>query len=232
MQLLDAATRFVADWVILIDGTFNTNELRLPLLECVGVLSTNKTFPVAFSYCPSESAESIGFVWESLKDECFIPNIAEPRVIIGDWAAGLIASVPKAFPNARFQGCDWHAVGAMLKWYRGKTKDYTSEEIDGSGEKLLPHQTKADLRVPGLHHFSWQYIQSETKPALETNRAILTALLRPDDREYIDVHWRSVEESVIYYYTKQYPNLGATSSQRVESYHPVIRKITNGQLSF
>jgi len=114
---LDAAARFVAGWVIVIDGTFNTNELRLPLLVCVGVLSTNETFPVAFSYCPSESAGSIGFVWESLKAECFVHDtVAEPHVIIGDWAGGLIASVPKAFPNAQYQGCDWHAVGAMLKY--------------------------------------------------------------------------------------------------------------------
>ena len=76
---LEAAQRFVADWLIVIDGTFNTNELRLPLLVVVGVLSTNKTFPVAFSFCPSESAESIGFVWESLKEECFIGDIPPPR---------------------------------------------------------------------------------------------------------------------------------------------------------
>jgi hypothetical protein len=37
---------------------------------------------------------------------------------------------------------------------------------------------------------------------------------------------------VIYYYTKQYLNLGFIASQRGESYHPVVRKITNGQLSF
>ena len=37
---------------------------------------------------------------------------------------------------------------------------------------------------------------------------------------------------MVYYYTKQYANLGSTASQRGESYHPVIRKITNGQLSF
>jgi MULE transposase domain len=115
-EQLDAAQRFVADWLIVIDGTFNTNELRLPLLVCVGVLSTNQTFPVAFSYCPSESKDSIAFVWESLKAECFIPGIAPPRVILGDWAAGLQASIPAAFPDVRFQGCDWHAVGAMLKW--------------------------------------------------------------------------------------------------------------------
>jgi hypothetical protein len=86
--------------------------------------------------------------------------------------------------------------------------------------------------VPGLHHFSWKYLQSETLEDLEANRETLMDLLRPHDRYYIDVHWRKVEEAVVYYYTKMYANLGSTSSQRGESYHPVVRKITNGQLSF
>jgi hypothetical protein len=173
-----------------------------------------------------------GFVWESLKAECFTAGVAPPRVIIDDWAPGLRASIPIAFPNARFQGCDWHAVEAMLRWFRGKDKDYTSEEIDGSGEQLAKGQTKADLRVSGLHHFSWQYIQSGTLIDLEANRTILADLLRPRDRSYINSHWFGNEESVIYYYTKIYANLGSTASQRGESYHPVVRKITNGQLSF
>jgi hypothetical protein len=63
------------------------------------------------------------------------------------------------------------------------------------------------------------------------NRATLIALLRPQDRYYIDVHWRKVEEAVVYYYTQMYANLRPTASQRGESYHPVIRKITNSQLS-
>jgi hypothetical protein len=37
---------------------------------------------------------------------------------------------------------------------------------------------------------------------------------------------------VVYYYTQMYANLRSSASQRVESYHPVLRKITNGQLSF
>ena len=135
---LEAAQRFVADWLVIIDGTFNTNEDRLPLLVVGGTLNNGQTFPVAFSYCPSESAESIGFVWESLKVECFTGDVPPLHVVLGDWAGGLIASVPEAFPNSRYQGCDWHAVGAMLKWYRGTKRDYTSEEIDGSSEQLKP----------------------------------------------------------------------------------------------
>ncbi len=170
-------------------------------------------------------------MWECLKAECFADGISPPRVVIGDWAAGLIASVPVAFPNCQFQGCDWHAVQAMTKWYR-KEKNYTSEEIDGSNEMLQAGQTKADLRVPGLTHFSWRYIQSESIEELQTNRAALIALLRPGDQWYIDQHWRSKENEVIYYFTKRYANLGSTASQRGESYHPVVREITSGQLSF
>jgi hypothetical protein len=86
---LEAAQRFMADWLIIIDSTFNTNVLKLPLLVVVGVLNINKTFLVVFLFCPSESTESIGFIWESLKAECFINDISVPRVIMGDWAPEL-----------------------------------------------------------------------------------------------------------------------------------------------
>jgi hypothetical protein len=119
----------------------------------------------------------------------------------------------------------------MLKWFQ-RDKNYTSEEIDGSIEKLQPGQTKADLRVPGLHHFYWKYVQSETLDDLRMNRATLVALLRPGHRYYINNHWRGREKEVVYYYTKKYPNLSSTASQRDESYHPMIREITSGQLSF
>jgi hypothetical protein len=86
---------------LVIDGTFNTNKYRLPLLIAVGVLNSGRTFPVSFSYCPSESDESFSFIWESLKEECFkpdqnLPAPPPPRVFFGDQAGGLISSILKA----------------------------------------------------------------------------------------------------------------------------------------
>src|SRR5437764_1047237 len=229
-EQLEAAKRFCSGWLIVIDGTFNTNRERLPLLVVVGVLNSGRTFPVCFSYCQSESAESISFVWESLKAECFIPGkIPPPRVILGDWAGGLIKSVPMAFPEAQFQGCDWHAVQAMLKWYRGKERNYTVEEVEGSNEKLQEGQQP---RVVGLKSLSWNYIKSITLDELKSNKKALLAVMRPHDRWYILTEWEPKEESFIWCYTKSYPNLGSTSSQRGESYHPIVKEITNGQLSF
>ena len=69
-EQLKAAQRFVSDWSLVIDGTFNTNMDRLPLLIAVGVLNSGHTFPIAFSYVPSESDESLSFFWDSMKEEC------------------------------------------------------------------------------------------------------------------------------------------------------------------
>ena len=101
---LEAAQRFIADWLIIIDGIFNINKLDLPLFVIVGVLSTGQTFPVAFSYCPAESTKSISFVQDYLKQEYFTGDIPLPRIILGDQAADLISSVPEAFPNSQYQG--------------------------------------------------------------------------------------------------------------------------------
>jgi hypothetical protein len=69
---LEAAQRFFC----LINGrAFNTNVERLPLVATVGIINGVKTFPIAFSYCPSEIYESYMIYWKSLEEECFIARI-------------------------------------------------------------------------------------------------------------------------------------------------------------
>lgn len=57
-RLMEATGRFVSDFCVYIDGTFNTNKLKMPLLIAVGQLNSGKTFPIAFSWCPDEDEES------------------------------------------------------------------------------------------------------------------------------------------------------------------------------
>ena len=68
----------------MVDGTFNTNKLRLPLLTSVGIIGTGKIFPVPLSYCPGETAASYNFFFESLRSEVFIDGVADPGVVMGD----------------------------------------------------------------------------------------------------------------------------------------------------
>ena len=87
-ERLDAAAYVCLTGLLVIDGTFNINKDRLPLLIAVGVLNSGKTFPVCFSYYLSESTESFAFVWDSLKEECFKPDGNPPalsylRILLG-----------------------------------------------------------------------------------------------------------------------------------------------------
>ena len=208
--------RFIAGFLLVVDGTFNTNALRLPLLIAVGITNSGKTFPLAFSYCPSESAESYKFFFDCLNEEVFTDGVLLPGVVLGDEAGGLIAAMndaktAKPMTGVVLQHCNWHAVEAMKKHFRNN--GYKKDAIDD------------------LSDLSWAYIKSATVKELETSRHALLNALQPSDRDYIANIRYSKEYRVIYAYTKRYPNLGAMATQRGESYHPVMREITNGQLS-
>jgi hypothetical protein len=77
----------------MINKIFNINKLRLPLFMLINVLNINKAFLVVFSFYLSKSAESISFMWESLKIEYFINGVLLHHIIISDWVKGLIISV-------------------------------------------------------------------------------------------------------------------------------------------
>jgi hypothetical protein len=134
-QQVVLAQRFVAGFVLVVDDTFNTNSLQLPLLIAVGITNSGKTFPVAFSYCPSESKESYDFFFQSLKEEAFACDIQSLKVVVGDQAGGLIASLNPAspspnrpFPGVQLQHCNWHAVESMKAKYR--KSGYKSDEVE------------------------------------------------------------------------------------------------------
>jgi hypothetical protein len=107
---------------------------------------------------------------------------------------------------------------------RYRKSGYKKEEIDRVWKDNILINT-------GLADLSWRYIKSISTDKLEANRQLLIDALRPEDKRYIKDIWQSKEKRVVWYYTKFYLNLGSTASQRGESYHSVMREITNGQLS-
>lgn len=87
--------RFGSEAVIQTDATFNTNNLLLPLSVLVMITNTNTTFPVTYCFVASESAETFMFMYDCMRDLFFYDNCPEPAVLLGDFAAGLIASMTK-----------------------------------------------------------------------------------------------------------------------------------------
>ena len=91
-HLITLAKRFVSNWIMEIDVTFNTNNRRLLLLVATGVAVTGHTVPVAFAYIVSESTEAFEFFFECFDELVFNNGSSSPRVVLSDQAQGLIAS--------------------------------------------------------------------------------------------------------------------------------------------
>ena len=92
--------------VLLMDCTYKTNRYRLPLLEIVGVTSTDMTFSVAFAYLQYEKEDN--YTWalgilRSVMDENTLPSI-----IVTDRELALMNAICMVFPATKNLLCRWH----------------------------------------------------------------------------------------------------------------------------
>lgn len=177
--------------------------------------------PVAFSYTPSESAESFTFFFDCMRTEFYYDGVCEPAVVIVDHSSGIISAydTDKALPQSKLQICTWHVQTAMIRWLGDH--QYTREDIDGDEHKGLA----------GLRQLIKNYVYSYTFDELETNRTLLINSLQPEDRHYIVDNWQMKESRLVVAYTKQYTNLGCRASQTVESQNRLIHQVTHGHMS-
>ena len=224
-EQIKMARQFASSFVLVTDATFNTNENRLPLSVIVAVTHIMTSFPVAYCYVKSKSETSFLFLGESMKDLFFYDQCRGPRIVLGDFAAGLIAAFTKKLSpstmeyemsfkldamdstDCLLQHCNWHAAEAIKA-------------------KLTKEGYLSDLRRD-LHSLVWTWIKSVTESEADSNRDILLEQLREQEKEYLLSYYERKKRQFITAYTKRYPNLGCASTQRGESMHPVIKNITN-----
>jgi hypothetical protein len=93
--------------VLIMDSTYKTNKYRQPLLEIVGITSTDKTFVVGFGYMECEKMENYCWVLEKLKG-LFIKQDLFPNVILTDRELALMNAIEVVFPHAVNLLCTWH----------------------------------------------------------------------------------------------------------------------------
>jgi len=148
-ELMKLARRFTLDWMIQVDGTFNTNRIRMPLIDCLGVSNTGKSFLFAFCFVTSESFDNWGFTLDSLARIVF-DGLPLPRVVITDQGLGLRACFLDIWPNCTLQFCEWHAAENVRR--RLAAQKYKKEDRNAIMELV------------------WPYIWLATEPELEVNR--------------------------------------------------------------
>ncbi|KJZ69900.1 hypothetical protein HIM_10711 [Hirsutella minnesotensis 3608] len=212
--------RFLSGFLMQTDATFNTNSLHLPLSVMVGITNTGRTFPLAFAFLKSESAEAFEFVNAQLAELIWY-DCPPPRVVLGDQSKGLTAAM--ALSQARadqgsqrgdqqiLQLCEWHAAESIKK-------------------RLLDSGRYTKERREDLLRLIWEYIQAPDEEQLGKGRHKLLAEMREPERLYVENNWKEKEKQFARAHTRHYPNLGCNTTQRNESYHVVVKASLNRQL--
>ncbi|XP_050896317.1 protein FAR1-RELATED SEQUENCE 6-like [Lathyrus oleraceus] len=95
--------------VLIIDSTYKTNKYRLPLLEMVGVTSTEKTYYVGFAFLEREKEENVTWALEVCR-EMLKDQEEMLKVIVTDRYTSLMNSVAKVFPTSYALLCSCHTT--------------------------------------------------------------------------------------------------------------------------
>ncbi|XP_028061474.1 PKS-NRPS hybrid synthetase CHGG_01239-like [Camellia sinensis] len=98
--------------VLIIDCTYKTNRYRLPLLEIVGVTSTDMSFFVAFAYLQFERIDN--YVWVLTTLRSLLDGISIPEVIVTDRELALMNAIDRVFSTSRHLLCRWHISRNVL----------------------------------------------------------------------------------------------------------------------
>ncbi|XP_028080465.1 uncharacterized protein LOC114282039 [Camellia sinensis] len=77
--------------VLIMDCTYKKNRYCLPLLEIVGVTSTDMSFSVAFAYLQFEQIDN--YVWVLTTLRSLLDDIVIPEVIVTDWELALMNAI-------------------------------------------------------------------------------------------------------------------------------------------
>ena len=89
--------------VLIMDCTYKTNKYRCPLLEIVGVTSTNLTFSVAFVYLEAEREEN--YTWALSILQTAMEDGYAPSIIVADRELAFMKAIERIFPTSRHLLC-------------------------------------------------------------------------------------------------------------------------------
>ncbi|KAI9762599.1 MAG: hypothetical protein M1840_001192 [Geoglossum simile] len=90
-------------------------DTMLPLIVLTGIVNIGVSFPAAFCFAPSKSKAAFDFVFEKMR-EIIWDEFPLTKVILGDQAKGLSASIPYSLPGTVSQFCKWHASESIRKY--------------------------------------------------------------------------------------------------------------------
>ncbi|XP_057416139.1 uncharacterized protein LOC130710792 [Lotus japonicus] len=193
-------------YVVIMDCTYKTSKYKLPLLEIVGLTSTDKTYSIAFCYIGSETTED--YIWAL---ECMKSLISDqsrlPRVIVTDRDLALLSAASQSLPTTTHLLCLWHinkCVLAKCKEYVG-TDDFAQEVMDKWAE-LVDAPTVPEFEAHWIELFNMCKHKHKLKFAT-----------------YCSTTWLVHKQKFAKAWTNHVMHFGTTTSNRAEGAHASLK---------
>ncbi|XP_052193761.1 uncharacterized protein LOC127802110 [Diospyros lotus] len=187
------------------DCTYKTNRYRYPLLQIVGVTSTELTFPVAFAFMDHEYEDNYTWVMERLQS--LMGSNIFPRVVVTDRELALINAIHKVFPNATTLLCRWHI----------------SKNVLANCKKFFDRKETWEKFILG-----WQLVMfASTENEYERRLHDLTVEYHINDNalDYVRNAWlNNYKEKFVAAWTNKIMHFGNVTTNRAESAHAKLKR--------
>ncbi|KAJ9552999.1 hypothetical protein OSB04_017044 [Centaurea solstitialis] len=198
--------------ILLMDATYKTNTYRMPLLEIVGVTSTNMTFCIAFVFMHKENENNYTWALNCLKKT--MEGCASPRVIVTDRELALMKACNNVFPDAKQLLCRWHINQSIFKKCRPTiTSHHSWNSFYKAWTSLVESQTEETYK-------------------LNLTQVEATLLKYPGVLDYLNKVWlKPYKQMFVSVWTDRFLNFGNHTTNRVESQHSKLKLYLNSTQS-
>ncbi|XP_027906868.1 PKS-NRPS hybrid synthetase CHGG_01239-like isoform X1 [Vigna unguiculata] len=184
--------------VLIIDSIYTTTRYPLPLLEIVGVTSTELTFSVAFAFVESELADNFTWALQKLRG-LIVKDEDIPQVIVTNRDISLMNAVQVVFPSSSNLLCRFHI-----------NKNVKSKCIS-----IIHPKEKQDLVMN-----AWDFVVNSSNEREYMQRLALFEKVCSgfsNFSEYVKNMWLiPYKEKFVTSWTNQVMHLGNTTTNRVE----------------
>ncbi|XP_074281819.1 protein FAR1-RELATED SEQUENCE 5-like [Silene latifolia] len=189
--------------VYVLDCTYKTNVYKMPLLDVIGVSSSNKSFYSCFVFLKKEKVED--YIWALQMFREMIDSSFEPMVIVSDNDKALTKAISIVFPRTTHLLCIWHIQKNIV----AKCKKQFIEDEDWD-----------------MFMSTWNAVMyAETESSFEESWVLLELLYKEKKSVilYLNETWMPHKQKFVSAWSDTHPHLGNRASSRAEGAHAKLK---------
>nr|XP_047132815.1 uncharacterized protein LOC124805812 isoform X2 [Hydra vulgaris]XP_047132816.1 uncharacterized protein LOC124805812 isoform X2 [Hydra vulgaris] len=196
--------------VLMIDCTYCTNKLRMPLFTLLVEDGNGTGQAVGYAFIAQETENTLHDVFSEIE---LILNLNQVKVVILDKDLKEIGAVSKVMPTAEIQLCKFHVLQAFYRF--------------------LNKQGLASIEKDNLKKIFKSLVYAKSKKSFDINLGHLATVAPEVVMAYYNKNWGLPHQVKYwaYYETIKYVNLGNTTNNRSESHNQKIKNILSRKMS-